>query len=361
MRNKVRFLVLVVGLVIGWNCMAGSLEAASYKFTDLQQGFPNDPGDLVTAINDANQIVGYYYAPFAPNGGSQGYFYDLITGSFIWLQPLGGDYPNSYAYGINKLGQIVGSCSNTQNTVSVACVWTDPAQAPTMLSTLPNYTSGHANAINDNGLIVGYAYNNNDTQHACKWTITAPDQPVDLGALGGSSSAASSVNNAGQIVGWAANAQEEWQACLWNPGPQAIDVPLWAPVATGINNLGNVVGGGQDILPATYGFFWDQQTAQTQVFTQGQDRAGEAAGLSNANQVVGTWWPGPSGVFSWTPGGGLQDLNTLIVNLPPDVTVDLVNLISPKGNILARQSNGNSCLLTPVAASPANDLLLLLQ
>jgi probable HAF family extracellular repeat protein len=323
-------------------------------------GFPNDPGDYVTALNDANQIAGYYDAPVPPNGA---YFGDLVKEVFIWLQPLGGNYPNSKAYGINKLGQIVGSCSNSQNTVSVACVWTDPAKAPTVLSPLPGYTSGYANAINDNGLIVGRSYNNATSQHACKWTLTAPDQPVDLGALGGAASTASGVNNAGQIVGWAFNTQGKQRACLWNPGQPAQDLAASLPdgcTAQFINNQGNVLGD-NPFTGLGYGnaFYWNHQTGAVQVVADNYDSY--PVGLTDANLVLarGESIMGGLPFFIWTPGDGGQDLNKMIVNLPPGVTVTKVTLISPKGNILGVHSGGNSCLVTPIVALPGNNLLLL--
>jgi probable HAF family extracellular repeat protein len=354
MKNRVRLVMAVACLAVF--CQAGSMEAAAYKYTDLKMGFPNDPANYVEALTDANQIVGYYTMG-APNGGTQGYYCDLVKGSFIWLQSINQSYPNSYALGINKLGQIVGKCANSQNTVYVACVWTNPSQAPTMLSQLSNYTSGQASAINDNGLIIGFSYNNEGSQRACKWTITAPDQPVDLNTLGGTDSSANGVNSAGQIVGMAYNTEQEYAACLWNPGqqPQDLNISLWAPFAVGINSQGNVLGFGQELNPPMAAFYWDHQTAQTQVFSGCM----EAVGPSNANQVAGNWGFGRSGVFSWTPSGGQKDLNTLIVNLPQGVTVTKVTLMSPKGNIIGVHSDGNSCLLTPVAASPGVGLLLL--
>jgi len=361
MKIRVWLLMMLVCLAVLFQ--AGSLWAALYKYQDLKMGFPNDPGNHVSGFNDSSQIVGYYYIG-APNGGTQGYFCDLGKGIFTWLQPIGGDYTNSYVYGINKLGQIVGSCSTSQNSVFAACVWTDPGKAPTLLSQLPNYTSGYAYGINDNGLIVGYSYNNEGSQHACMWTMTAPIHPVDLGTLGGSTSAASGVNNAGQIVGWAINAQGNKRACLWNPNQSAQDLATALPntcTAQFINNQGNVVGQ-NPVTGAGMGnaFFWNHQTGGVQYISAGYDSW--ADGLSDANQVIArgeTAIFGNPPVFSWTPAGGTKDLNKLVVNLPQGVTVALVNLVSPKGNILGCGSQGNSCLLTPVVTSTANNLLLL--
>jgi probable HAF family extracellular repeat protein len=361
---KSKMTVLWAAVLLAVLFQAGGAEAVLYKFTDLEQGFPNDPGDYVTAINDASQIVGYYDDPIV----QEGYFYDPVKRSYVKLQPLSGTYPKSKPYGINKLGQIVGACSNSNNTVFVACVWTSPAAAPTMLSQLATYTSGYAYSINDNGLIVGCSYNSADSQQACKWTIAAPGQPVGLGTLGGMASVANWVNNTGQIVGWAHNDQGFQRACLWNAG-QITGQDLAASLPNGstakvINNQGNVMGQANTGLGRGKAFFWDHLTGGVQEPTDLYDTW--AIGLGDDNQMVGdggTIFPHTSPTpWYWTPGGGVKDLNQMIANLPPGLTVNWLTLMGPKGNILGAVTSVSyfsSCLLTPVASSPANNLLLL--
>lgn len=349
---------MVAAVCLALFCLAGSLEAALYKYQDINPagGIPSGVIYYTEAINDAKQLTGYYQNNNVSPAVHGAFIWDPVKG-WTLLQSLGGT--NSYAHAINQQGQIVGQ-AQTSSGANHACEWTDPSQAPTDLGLLAGYTGSVAHSINDSGMVVGASLGTNT--HACKWT--APQQPVDLGTLGGTNSFAYGINNAGQIVGSARNAQGNSRACLWNAGqttPQDLAVSLPnSCTAYAINNQGNVMGQN----PVTgigmgSAFFWNHQTGALQYIVGASGYDSSAVGLSDANQVIG----GDSvsqKPFSWTPAGGTQDLNKLVVNLPHGVTISGVSDISHKhGYIIGTDSQGHPCLLTPIASLAGLNLLLM--
>jgi probable HAF family extracellular repeat protein len=357
MKSKVWLISMAIclaGLV-----QAASLGATSYLYQDLDpQGALPSGSYQFNAINDAKQIVGNV---FNFSGG-------FVIQAFLWapnqgytlLQSLGGNI-DTEANGINQQGQIVGISVNAKGYLH-ACLWTDPAQAPSDLGSPDDPNWSEAWGINDAGLIVGN-YGDPTHKHAYKWT--APMQGTDLGTLGGSTSEAWGVNNAGQIVGDAADSQEISRACIWDTGSLSpTSLGLSAPLSSVncINNQGNAAG---YYSPSGSGyddqvFYWDQHSI-TDITPE--LHYNYTPSLSDANQVVG--WAEQEGspdqsIIFWNPTKGAQDLNQMIVNLPKGVTIQALYAISPKnGYIAGTDSQGHLCLLTPVVASPANNLLLL--
>ena len=123
------------------------------------------------------------------------------------------------------------------------------AATPTMrvLGTLPGYVNSYALAVNDFGTAVGFATDANGNDIAVKWTVSGAI--VDLGTLPGyDQSHASDINDLGQIVGYVEDsATDEPRAVEWNAKGAITDLGS-APgkfsiaSASGINNLGEVVG-----------------------------------------------------------------------------------------------------------------------
>src|SRR5262245_30377780 len=103
-------------------------------------------------VNDSGQIVGWYYDG-SGNGGNHGFL--LSGGTYTTLDsgaisPSHGT-PVTFAYGINDLGQIVGTTwQGTNSFLFSGGTYTTITGDP--LATLGNYPSD----INDAGQIVGY-------------------------------------------------------------------------------------------------------------------------------------------------------------------------------------------------------------
>ena len=367
---KKRVCLMMAAVCLAVFGLAGNSGAALYRYQDrTPTGIPTGVTVYITSINDAKQIVGYYSQNISGTYYYQAFFWDPVKGPTL-LQSLGTN-TNSYAYGINKQGQIVGQSVNIMG-FSHACLWSNPSQFPTDLNgTDGDPNSSCAYAINDNGLMVGFYGGYSSTpKHAYKWTGPMPIGGTDLGTLGGSTSSATGVNNAGQIAGWANNVQGHPRNCLWNAGqltPQDLSASLADNIYSYtcyINNQGNVVGNGMLGLGFGNAFYWDHQTQAVvqNIATQLYDSW--PGGISDSNQVVGSGevmgFPGIPPFVFWNPTNGTQNLNKLVVNLPQGVTITSLSAISPKGYIVGFDSQGHACLLTPVVASPAAvDLLLL--
>jgi probable HAF family extracellular repeat protein len=153
----------------------------------------------------------------------------------------------SFAYGINDEGVIVGQFSGHENAhFSFAFVWKNGnAKSLGDLGGTGDTRGSSALGINKSGQVVGAAYTSSGDLHAFLWSKEGGMQ--DLGVLpGGMSSEALAINNLGQVSGWSyATSAQIMHAFLWNPGTGMQDLgTLGGPTsaATAINNFGEVTG-----------------------------------------------------------------------------------------------------------------------
>lgn len=293
--------------------------------------------------------------------------------------------PMLNAYSINNKGEVVGANSR-------ACRWTPQ----TGLCELGFETNSGARAINNNGQIVGY-YEKDGQYHA--FFLSEAGGITDLGSLGGGRSFAYSINDFCQVVGtstYSTDPGNYWHAFLWSlsQGMQDLGIPTdnmlfdsafavnnfgvivgsavllgegksvavrWTqtkgverldnvPLGDGpdtfaraVNNHGQIVGISTNFPLDPFGFFWENGT-----YTNlGNNSA--ALSINNYGQVVG--YSGDS-AFIWTAAEGTKDLNGLVVNLPPGVTLVEATGINDLGQIVG-QSNVGAFLLTPTNALPS--------
>lgn len=137
--------------------------------------------------------------PVSINDKGQAIGYTLTSGddwhAFIWnnahmsnLEILGNSDPRA----INKNGQVVGYYANS---IQHGFIWSN--YEFTDLGTLGGRYSS-ANAINENGQVVGQSYLADGTHHGFIWQDS---KMIDLGTLGGYYSTAVAINEKGQVVG----------------------------------------------------------------------------------------------------------------------------------------------------------------
>lgn len=113
-----------------------------------------------TAINNAGQVVGFANLPNTPKGGFNpiGFFWSREHG-IQKILPLGSD-ANSFAWGMNDRGQVVGdSCVDTTFSKCRAFVYQDGVATDlnTLIQPDASLNLILANDVNDRGEIVGFA------------------------------------------------------------------------------------------------------------------------------------------------------------------------------------------------------------
>ena len=224
-----------------------STKNHAYLFDPTGSGTNMDLGlGNAYCINDKGQIVGYGTSGaclFDPTGGGANKNLGTLSG-----------YPSSEARSINNNGQIVGSAwNNYLHTEERACLF-DPTGGGTNknLGTLGgyvhNYSISIARSINNNGQIVGGGETASLTVSACLFDPTGGGANINLGALGGALtwSVAYSINNKGNIVGCAYNGSvggpRDDHACLFDPTSGGANINLGQGNAYCINDKGQIVG-----------------------------------------------------------------------------------------------------------------------
>src|SRR5439155_872186 len=143
----------------------------------------------------------------------------------IDLGTLGG--ASSFAYGVNRAGQVVGAAAVGASSTSHAFLYS--AGRMTDLGTLGG-TSSVAQAINAAGQITGSAQPGGGAPlHAFLYSGGAM---TDLGTLGGPASFAYAINGLGDVVGWVADEDEPARAFLYADGVMT-DLNTLIPVGSG--------------------------------------------------------------------------------------------------------------------------------
>ncbi|WP_308911798.1 PEPxxWA-CTERM sorting domain-containing protein [Pseudokordiimonas caeni] len=338
---------------------AGAAHAVTYSLA-LIDDFPGGyDHSYAYGINDAGQVVGYSSSA----SGQRAFLWE--DGVMTDLGVLLGEAGYSRANGINNSGQIVGVSGSASG--QRAFLWEDGVM--TDLGDLPGgWDRSEAFAINDAGQIVGSSYTGADTGngklHAFLWEDGIM---TDLGALASraESSQAYAINNAGLIVGESDAGLAGDHAVIWENGVLT-DIGSLPDIgtgvnalATGINNLGQVIGA-STIASTEYeyrAFFWDDGEIIDLGDFPGGDNYSWAYGINDAGQVVGSSPSATEGgsAFIWERETGMVDLNDLIVS-DLDYTAGIAMAINEVGQITGwgtyRDGSGESFrrsfVLTPI-------------
>lgn len=291
-------------------------------------------------INDRGQVVGASFTVEEPYGNWHAFLWVPGVGMRD-LNPTGSLY--SMPWSINERGDIVGYYLPSGGEYSNACLWTAKGSFINLGSSCSGtFLYSTAKGINNNGMIVGYAYTLEDIMspsyyvgHAVIW-LKGPGgyQCQDIGTLpGGDMAWAWGINDRNEVVGVSATRSDasmpmEYHPFVWTSKTGMIDLDRKGlmpsdglNLAASINDRGQVVG--YRWLPDDSGAF-TIQTAGFSCNDKGRNMVlaklpeGGVDCYCRANNVwgvkVGAVLMADSGTWHaaiWKQGGRCIDLGTL--------------------------------------------------
>jgi probable HAF family extracellular repeat protein len=215
-----------------------------------KNGVMQDLGTLGTGtdamaglINERGQVVGWSYTSLNLNLDNLCFGNALTTGSFIWDKTSGmrdignlGGSSCTVAHDLTNHGQIVGGSDIPVVETQHPFVW-DSATGMTDLGT-PDGGYGVANALNEQGDVVGLGEANGGPLHAILWRkIAGKWQMIDLGAMGSDCGFAESINDSRQVVGIAGSSAGNGNcdtAFFSDDGGPMVDLNTLVPPNSGI-------------------------------------------------------------------------------------------------------------------------------
>jgi probable HAF family extracellular repeat protein len=277
---------------------------------------------FANAISRNGQIAGYF---LNANEQPTAAVWTPATGWRTLSKRLNPKY--SIAYGINSAQQVVGVTEVPGTNVPHAFLWT-AATGMQDLGTLGGANS-FAYGINDSGEVVGGSLTATGAGHAFLWTQAGGMQ--DLGALdaGGFNpgSTAFAINDKGIVAGSSVPKDDFSEAVFWRNGHIYTLKGIGPPdpgqsgpssIAYAINNvgpIGEIAGSFSKSSPndPAFPFLWNQATGVITIGALDGSISNTATGVNDVGQVVGydLLSSGEPLAFIWSSADGLQSLGTL--------------------------------------------------
>ena len=330
----------LVGMLISFGiCFSVSAFASSkYEITDL--GTLGGSNSYAYGINDSGQVVGWSHTTTGYNR------------AFLWennnMIDLGSLTSHSYANAINNSSQIIGLYPSGYYTRSF--LWENSEMID--IGTLGGHYS-YAYGMNDSCQVVG----GSQAPYATRAFLWDNGVMTNIGTLGGFTSYGIDINNFGQVVGWSGiyrNAPNH--AFFWENGVMS-DIGTLGGLnsyANGINDNSRVIGY-SDIDENNYhAFFWENGVISDIGTLDGLNSC--ANGINDFNQIVGS--SGAYG-FLWE-GGTMLDLNDLLFD-ETEWIVQNAQAINNYGQIVGYGTiNGeqHAFLMTPNPVPEPSSILL---
>jgi probable HAF family extracellular repeat protein len=228
---------------------SGTVAGSSQNASGNQQAFVSTANGLkglgsgtsesyAYGINNSGTVVGTTYS----NGQAYG---TIWSGSGTTELGAG-----SYAMAINSSGEVVGGNGSA---------FTDVNEQVQALATQPGIGWSAAYGVNDAGTVVGDGQLTNGTFRGIVWSPNG--SMILLGTFGGASSQATGVNNSGEVVGFASLANG-YQNAFSMTDAMMIDLGTLggSSYAYGVNNSGEVVGYSYLANGDQHAFLYDDST-----------------------------------------------------------------------------------------------------
>jgi uncharacterized membrane protein len=234
-----------------------SQQSAAIVLPGLPDGF-----NPAVDINSAGEIVGQ--ALPADESSLLPVYWANSTTDAVYLPPVSDELPFGVAYAINDNGSIVGDACDPDFIECHVAYWANSTSTPVTLAspggdfiyTDIGFSSGYVvdHAINNNGSMVGFAYNADYSELRAVYWASSTSSPITLSTNDDYPNAiAESINDRAQIVGTAYNSDfSASHAFIW-PTPNSPGVDLTTVIQSGtgyevvvarsINNRGEIAGG----------------------------------------------------------------------------------------------------------------------
>ncbi len=361
------------GQVVGASYLAfGSPHAFSWTAEQglLDLGAPCGADSMATFVTDAGVVFGYNTCPASATFGSEYAFRAFYWTPFVGMVPLAPTYgeetvvhavdpvtgqavgyscrrdsfddcrafswtatggmvdmspaTNCWASDVNARGQATGFCGNQ------SFIWSQ-AGGMTFLEPATPGALCYAEAISDPGQVVGNCVNGFE-RFAFSWT--AAGGMVEIRLEGTSNTYARLVNNAGQVGGDSGIGAWAWT----QQGGTVLIRPAngWSTNLLGLTQSGHFVGYTTQLFPSTgvqHAFAWTAQQGLTPlVFANGGNSF--PRDWSSNGQVVGfaIRADGAYRGFSWTPSGGMVELQPLS-GLQPSTEMSDAVAVNERGQV----------------------------
>lgn len=352
--------------------LVGAIRAQAstqYNFTLL--GMPTGTtSSSANAINSSGDVVG---TARTSGGVEVGWEY---SGGVMSALPatLPGETQSS-ATGINDSGEVVGSFYTTPTGSPATNPWSgfsDTGGTMTSIGTLNGTPPTFVTGVNGSGTIVGTSQTAGYGGYRAFSYSSTTNNYTTLGSLGimgpgySTRDQANAINGGGSAAGYSFNGTSTTvgtrQAVVWSPSGTATALSYLpgAPVgnsfsnAFGINTAGDVVGYSTNSAGHTDAVLWTPGGGVQDLGTLVTGEASYATGINDFGTIVGmsSLSRFSSRVATIYINGSLVNLNTLIA-LPTGLTMTTASAINNLGDIIGTVSTGTTSeaiLLTPVAS-----------
>jgi probable HAF family extracellular repeat protein len=285
----------ILGAILAAATILAGLPATAAAATPAARELPALPGDSsagATAVNIFGTVVGY---SVDANFNSRAVKWSP-SGAVTDLGSLPGD-EYSEATAINNLGQIVGYSGSLDTGIEHGVEWNPAGVIKDLGAVAGKLSESDAYGINDFGEIVGIDNAAPRQVNAILWRNGTID---DFGAAEQNDigdSEADAVNDLGQIVGseFVIHGDASHQPVRWNADGSYVQLPL-LPNARGrggstgaINNVGVTVGSSPTFnFNQPHAVRWDQQGNVTDLGTLSDGIDSAASGINDLGVVVGS-------------------------------------------------------------------------